>query len=81
MAPGGIERATLTGHGYFVADARSGEEALDKLTAERFDLVLAVQRDRSAHVVLRALSTVALIGLFAMLPWAVAGGMRMEVNP
>jgi two-component system KDP operon response regulator KdpE len=35
-----VMRATLTGHGYFVADARSGEEALEKLTAERFDLVL-----------------------------------------
>jgi len=35
-----VMRATLTGLGYFVADARSGEEALDKLAAERFDLVL-----------------------------------------
>jgi two-component system KDP operon response regulator KdpE len=35
-----VMRATLTGHGYFVADARSGEEALEKLAAERFDLVL-----------------------------------------
>ncbi len=35
-----VMRATLTGHGYFVADARSGEGALEKLAAERFDLVL-----------------------------------------
>lgn len=35
-----VMRATLTGHGYFVADARSGEEALEKLAADRFDLVL-----------------------------------------
>ena len=35
-----VMRATLTGLGYFVADARSGEEAIEKLTAERFDLVL-----------------------------------------
>jgi two-component system, OmpR family, KDP operon response regulator KdpE len=35
-----VMRATLTGLGYYVADARSGEEALEKLAAERFDLVL-----------------------------------------
>ncbi len=35
-----VMRATLTGLGYFVADARSGEEALEKLGAERFDMVL-----------------------------------------
>lgn len=35
-----VMRATLTGHGYFVADSRSGEEALEKLDADRFDLVL-----------------------------------------
>jgi two-component system KDP operon response regulator KdpE len=35
-----VMRATLTQHGYFVADARSGEEALEKLGADRFDLVL-----------------------------------------
>jgi two-component system, OmpR family, KDP operon response regulator KdpE len=35
-----VMRTTLTGQGYFVADARSGEEALERLTAERFDLVL-----------------------------------------
>ena len=35
-----VMRATLTGLGYYVADARSGEEALEKLAAEKFDLVL-----------------------------------------
>ncbi len=35
-----VMRATLTGLGYYVADARSGEEALEKMEAERFDLVL-----------------------------------------
>ncbi len=35
-----VMRATLTGLGYYVADARSGEEAIEKLGAERFDLVL-----------------------------------------
>jgi two-component system KDP operon response regulator KdpE len=35
-----VMRATLAGHGHFVADARSGEEALEKLAADRFDLVL-----------------------------------------
>jgi two-component system KDP operon response regulator KdpE len=35
-----VMRATLTGLGYYVADARSGEEALEKLGAERFDMVL-----------------------------------------
>jgi DNA-binding response OmpR family regulator len=35
-----VMRATLTGLGYYVADARSGEEALEKLATERFDLVL-----------------------------------------
>ncbi len=35
-----VMRATLIGLGYYVADARSGEEALEKLAAERFDLVL-----------------------------------------
>jgi len=35
-----VMRATLSGAGYSVADARSGEEALEKLREERFDLVL-----------------------------------------
>jgi two-component system, OmpR family, KDP operon response regulator KdpE len=35
-----VMRATLAGLGYYVADARSGEEALEKLAGERFDLVL-----------------------------------------
>ena len=35
-----VMRAILTGLGYYVADARSGEEALEKLAAEKFDLVL-----------------------------------------
>jgi len=35
-----VMRATLAGAGYTVADARSGEEALEKLREERFDLVL-----------------------------------------
>ena len=33
-------RATLTAHKYEVDDARNGEEALDKLRAENYDLVL-----------------------------------------
>jgi len=33
-------RVTLGGAGYPVADARNGEEALEKLRDERFDLVL-----------------------------------------
>jgi two-component system KDP operon response regulator KdpE len=33
-------RVTLTGHGYEVDDARSGEAALEKLRDHRFDLVL-----------------------------------------
>src|SRR5262249_14109320 len=35
-----VMRVTLTGQGYEVDDARSGEAALDKLRAGRFDLVL-----------------------------------------
>ena len=35
-----VMRTTLVGRGYMVNDARSGEEALEKLRAERFDLVL-----------------------------------------
>jgi len=35
-----VMRVTLSGAGYVVADARSGEEALAKLREERFDLVL-----------------------------------------
>ena len=33
-------KATLTARGYQVSDARTGEEALDKLRSETFDLVL-----------------------------------------
>ena len=33
-------RATLTARGYQVSDARTGEEALDKLRSETYDLVL-----------------------------------------
>ena len=35
-----VMRVTLGGAGYLVADAPSGEEALEKLRDERFDLVL-----------------------------------------
>ena len=35
-----VMRVTLTGHSYEVNDARSGEEALDKIRESRFDLVL-----------------------------------------
>jgi len=35
-----VMRTTLVSQGYFVADARTGEEALDALRKERFDLVL-----------------------------------------
>ena len=35
-----VMRTTLVSRGYVVSDARSGEEALEKLRAERFDLVL-----------------------------------------
>jgi two-component system KDP operon response regulator KdpE len=35
-----VMRMTLTGEGYEVEDARSGEEALDKIRANRFDLML-----------------------------------------
>jgi two-component system, OmpR family, KDP operon response regulator KdpE len=35
-----VMRATLTPRGYFIDDARTGEEALEKLRAEKFDLVL-----------------------------------------
>jgi two-component system, OmpR family, KDP operon response regulator KdpE len=35
-----VMRVTLGGSGYLVAEARSGEEALEKLRDERFDLVL-----------------------------------------
>jgi two-component system KDP operon response regulator KdpE len=35
-----VMRTTLAAHGYAVEDARSGEEALEKLRAERYDLVL-----------------------------------------
>ena len=35
-----VMRATLVARGYVVDDARNGEEALEKLRADRFDLVL-----------------------------------------
>jgi len=35
-----VMRTTLVSRGYVVSDARSGEEALDKLREEKFDLVL-----------------------------------------
>jgi two-component system KDP operon response regulator KdpE len=35
-----VLRVNLTGHGYEVDDARHGDEALEKLRDERFDLVL-----------------------------------------
>ncbi|MEO5923516.1 MAG: response regulator transcription factor [Bryobacteraceae bacterium] len=35
-----VMRMTLTGEGYEVEDARSGEESEDKIRAERFDLIL-----------------------------------------
>ena len=35
-----VMRVTLTGQGYEVDDAKNGEAALEKLRAERFDLVL-----------------------------------------
>lgn len=35
-----VLRSTLTGHGYQVNDARSGEEALEKLRSGTYDLVL-----------------------------------------
>jgi len=35
-----VMRVTLTGQSYEVDDAKSGEEALEKVRAERFDLVL-----------------------------------------
>lgn len=35
-----VMRTTLTAHGYEVEDARSGEDALERLRAERYDLVI-----------------------------------------
>ena len=35
-----VMRATLTARGYFIDDARTGEEALEKLREEKYDLVL-----------------------------------------
>jgi two-component system KDP operon response regulator KdpE len=35
-----VLRVTLTAHGYEVSDARSGEEALERLRCENYDLVL-----------------------------------------
>jgi two-component system KDP operon response regulator KdpE len=35
-----VMRVTLTGQGYEVNDAKTGEEALEKIRSERFDLIL-----------------------------------------
>ncbi len=35
-----VMRATLTAQGYFIDDARTGEEALEKMRSEKYDLVL-----------------------------------------
>src|SRR6266581_2009617 len=35
-----VMRVTLTAHGYDVSDAKSGEEALERLHSENYDLVL-----------------------------------------
>jgi two-component system KDP operon response regulator KdpE len=35
-----VLRATLTGHGYIISDAKNGEEALDSIRKQRPDLVL-----------------------------------------
>src|ERR1039458_6976430 len=35
-----VMRSALTKEGYIVADARSGEDALDKLREERYDLII-----------------------------------------
>jgi two-component system KDP operon response regulator KdpE len=35
-----VMKSALTQQGYFVADARSGEEALERLRQDRFDLIL-----------------------------------------
>src|ERR1039458_9333214 len=35
-----VMKSALTKQGYIVADARSGEEALDKLREERYDLII-----------------------------------------
>jgi two-component system KDP operon response regulator KdpE len=35
-----VMKSALTKQGYFVADARSGEEALERLRQDRFDLIL-----------------------------------------
>ncbi len=35
-----VMRATLAAQGYFINDARSGEDAIEKLREEKYDLVL-----------------------------------------
>jgi two-component system KDP operon response regulator KdpE len=35
-----VMRTTLTGHGYTITEARSGEEAIEKMRSERPDLIL-----------------------------------------
>jgi two-component system, OmpR family, KDP operon response regulator KdpE len=61
-------RATLTAKGYEVGDARTGEEALEKLRAEPYDLVLLdihmpVMAGMEACQAIRANSEVAIIML------------------
>lgn len=61
-------RATLTAKGYEVGDARTGEEALEKLRAEPYDLVLLdihmpVMAGMEACAAIRASSEVAIIML------------------
>jgi two-component system, OmpR family, KDP operon response regulator KdpE len=63
-----ILRATLTSTGYEVADARTGEEALEKLRAETYDLVLLdinmpVMTGMEACHAIRANSEIAIIML------------------
>jgi DNA-binding NtrC family response regulator len=43
-----IMRMTLVAEGYEVSDARSGEQAAEKLTEEKFDLVLLDMRVSAA---------------------------------
>lgn len=62
-----VVRTTLAAHGYEVADARSGEQALEEIRAEKYDLVLldvnmpgmggveacrAIRRDSEAAIIM-----------------------------
>jgi len=62
-----VMRTTLAAHGYEVADARSGEQALEEIRAEKYDLVLldvnmpgmggveacrAIRRDSEAAIIM-----------------------------